>query len=320
MSMTNDLFKTCVKCGDLKARGEFPVVSNHMFYKDGASPVCSSCIQDILIARDFAWEAVNKVCQLLDIPFVPKEFERLKKAHGMNVFPYYANRFQGQEFETLDWAAYDQRFKELKKAKLIERELPELSQERYKRLRTKWGGNYDAEQLEQLEILLNGIIATQSVTGALHIDQAKKICKISLQIDDAIAASEDTSRVIQSYEKMIKLAEFTPENVKDANDFSSFSEVAAWLERRGWLNKYYEGASKDIVDEVLDNIQKFTRKLYIEESSMGDQITDRIRALESAANNIHDPAKMSSEDPYDMTSLLSGLGDDTMNILGDDDD
>jgi hypothetical protein len=43
-----------------------------------------------LVAENFNWQAVDKLCQYVDIPFVPKEFERLHKMNGDKVFPVYA--------------------------------------------------------------------------------------------------------------------------------------------------------------------------------------------------------------------------------------
>ena len=315
---TNNLFKKCIKCEETLATSTFAATQNTDFYKDNLSPVCNNCIQDILIKNDFSWESVNKICQMLDIPFVPKEWERLRSAQGMGAFPYYARIFQEDEFEGLDWQAYDERFRELQKAKVIERELPEINNKRIQRLRNTWGGEYTEEELEYLENLYNGVLATQSVTGALQMDQGRKVCKMSLSIDRLIEAGEDPSKMTRAYDRVVKMANFTAENVKDANDFSSFGEAFAWLERRGWVNKFYEGESKDIVDGVLDSLETFNRRLYTEESSMGDQITDRINALKSAASTINDPSQAINHDPYDMTKIIEDL--DIINIMGDDDD
>ena len=49
---------------------------------------------------------VDKICQMADIPFVPREFERLHDANGDDVFPVYARVFQGQEYESIGWDDY----------------------------------------------------------------------------------------------------------------------------------------------------------------------------------------------------------------------
>ena len=304
-----NMFKICGKCDATLPISNFVSTGTDDFYFDGLSPVCNDCIQKLLVSKDFEWNAVNKVCQMLDIPFIPNEWEKIRERQGLEAFPYYARIFQDEVFQGLDWQVYYERFKELQKAKIIERELPELSQDRLKKLRITWGGGFSADDLEYLENLYNGILATQSVTGALQMDQARKICKMSLAIDTQIQAGEDPSKMTQAYDRMIKMANFTAENIKDANDFSSFGEAMAWLERRGWVNEYFDGTNRDIVDEILASLQSFNKRLYTDESSMGDQITDRIQALESAANSISNKAisPAAENDSYDMDKIVQSL-------------
>ena len=85
-----------------------------------------------------------------------------------------------------------------------------------------------------------------------------------------------------SYDKLVKTAEFTPKNVKNASDFESTGELIKWLEKRGFKSKYYDNVTKDIVDETIKNIQAYNQRLYTNESGIGDEITRRIEALKSA--------------------------------------
>lgn len=277
-------FKKCMNCGAEKIESEFPITKNNLFYKDGTAPICHDCIQKTLVAEEFNWEAVDKVCQIIDIPFVPNEFERLREIHGPKVFQFYSKVFQDSQFEGLNWKDYYNRFFELRKAKLIEKELPHLKEERLDRLKRDWGMNYDSEALDYLENLFAGMLATQSINGALQMDQARKLCKISYEMDQKIIAGEDFDKLTSSYDKIVKMAQFTPKNTKNENDLDSFGEAVAWLERKGWVNGFYDGANRDVVDETLSNLKHFNQKLYTGESSMGDQIESRIASLQSAAN------------------------------------
>jgi hypothetical protein len=87
-----------------------------------------------LVAENFNWQAVDKLCQYADIPFVPKEFERLHKMNGDKVFPVYAQVFTSKEFENLDWMAYYDEFKELEERGYIREELPGISDEMRRKL------------------------------------------------------------------------------------------------------------------------------------------------------------------------------------------
>ena len=133
-----------------------------------------------------------------------------------------------------------------------------------------------------MENLYSGLMTTQNVNGALQVDQAIKICKMSYEIDNRIREGADFDKLLASYDKLVKAAEFTPKNVKNINDFDSVGELIKWLEKRGWRNTFYDGVTRDIVDETIKNFQNFNQRLYTNESGIGEQITERINALKSA--------------------------------------
>lgn len=66
---------------------------------------------------------------------------------------------------------------------------------------------------------------TQNINGDLQHDQAIKICKISYELDCRIREGADFDKMLSSYDKLIKTAEFTPKNVKNASDFESVGEL-----------------------------------------------------------------------------------------------
>lgn len=276
------LLHTCSKCGVSKTADAF-ISMKSWFYTEKTSPVCNACIQEHLVEHDFNWEEVDKLCQVFDIPFIPREFERLHEANGDNVFPIYAKYFTSSEYEKFGWIDYYNKYAELKRKQKLDMELPMLNDSYYDDLRLRWGQNYDEEELVYLENLYNGLLASQNVVGALGTDQAQKLCKVSLTIDERIRAGADFDKLMGSYEKLTKIADFTPKNAKSDADFSSMGEIVAWLEKRGWLNKWYDDANKDIVDEVIHSNQAFLQRLYTNESNLGDEISERIEQLRLAA-------------------------------------
>ena len=199
-----------------------------------------------------------------------------------NTFGKYAEVFLGEEYEGVGWGDYFKEFKRLKEEGTIQDELPLLSDAKREELKMRWGANYDDEALNYLENLYQGLNSTQNVSGALQVDQALKICKMSYEIDCRIRAGEDFDKILASYEKTVKIADFTPKNAKNANDFDSVGELFRWLEKRGWKNQYYDGVTQDVVDETIKNIQAWNQRLYTEESGIGDEITRRVEALKTA--------------------------------------
>lgn len=294
----NFALKQCNRCGGTLSSDAFAPTKS-IFYSDGALPICNSCITDYLIEVDFDWERVDKVCQWADIPFVPREWERLREMNGDNVFMAYAEVFAQSAYEGLGWSDYFKAYMDLKASGDIDDELPGLADQKRATLQERWGANYDDEALRYLENLYNGLMTTQNVNGALQVDQAIKICKMSYEIDNRIREGSDFDKLLASYDKLVKAAEFTPKNVKNINDFDSVGELIKWLEKRGWRNTFYDGVTRDIVDETMKNFQNFNQRLYTNESGIGEQITERINALKQA-KQIEDETYYGTNKEYDL--------------------
>ena len=274
--------KTCNRCQAPQTPESFAPTKS-IFYADGALPICNSCIESYLEDVDFDWGEVNKLCQYADIPFVPKEWERMRDLNGSKAFPKYAEVFAQSEYEDLGWSEYFEAFRTLKASGELEDELPGIADKKRQQLQERWGANYDDEALRYLENLYNGLMTTQNVNGALQVDQALKICKMSYEIDCRIREGADFDKLLSSYDKLVKAAEFTPKNVKNINDFDSVGELIKWLEKRGWHNTFYDDVSRDIVDETMQNFQAFNQRLYTNESGIGEQITERLNNLKNVA-------------------------------------
>ena len=313
------ILKTCSRCNGSFGPDAFSETKS-FFYKDGYLPICNSCIEEYLVENNFDWEAVDKVCQYADIPFVPSEFERLHEMNGDKVFPVYAKVFLSSDYNGLDWGVYFRKFKELKEAGLIDDELPVIKEKKLSQLKEKWGANYDEEELHYLEGLYDGMLQTQNVNGALQDDQAKKLCKISLEIDSRIREGSDFDKILSSYDKLVKVAEFTPKNVKNATDFDSVGEVFRWLEKRGWVNKFYDGVTQDVVDETMKNIMNFNQRLYINESGITEEIERRLSALKNAQEleNYYNTDKEYDLDEYDNAGYDELMKDEDFQVELDD--
>ena len=307
-------FKPCACCGQSYGEEGFAPTKS-LFFPDGTITLCNDCIDGAIAKNDWDWGFINKLCQMADIPFVPKEWERLRNMSEVEVFHRYATIFMSSEYDDLGWHDYYEAFKSLRDQNRLEEELPEIADKRRETLQEKWGPNYDDEALNYLEGLFNGLMTTQNVNGALQIDQAKKICKMSYEVDRRIAEGSDFDKLLASYDKLVKAAEFTPKNVKNLNDFDTFGEAIKWLEKRGWKNTFYDNVTRDVVDETLKNFQSFNQRLYTNETGMGEEITRRIEALKTTA-------ALESDNYYGTNKEhdLDAFERDAMNITFDGDD
>jgi hypothetical protein len=50
-----------------------------------------------------------------------------------------------------------------------------------------------------------------------------------------------------------------------------------FLEKLGWQNGFYDGESRDIVDETIRNIEIYNRRLVMGETTMTDEIEKKFR-------------------------------------------
>ena len=277
--------KVCEQCGRPKDSFSFLKTKSFLF-PTGYIGICTECLGKYLEENGFSWDSMDKICQLLDIPFEMERFEKLRDLHKDNaegILKAYNLIYYNDEYEGIDWSSYEKAYKELKERNALIDAVPGLAEEELRKLQDKWGYNYDEEALHYLENLYDGLLLTQNINGALQGDQAIKICKISYEIDCRIREGVDFDKLLASYDKLVKTGEFTPKNVKNASDFESMGELMRWLEKKGFENQFYDGETRDIVDETIKNIQSWNQRLYTNESGIGDEITQRIQSLKTAA-------------------------------------
>ena len=275
--------KICYKCKNEKTTSHYIAVNSQLF--NGSLPICRECLSKIIAAAPIEerWNTVDKICQWADVPFIPGEWEKIYQSNGKDALGVCIAIVRNEEYKNLDWEMYNKVYLELLEENRVEDAITELREKQIKDWHRKWGMDYDEQQLEYLENLHQGLLNSQNVVGALNEDQALKLCKISLIIEEKIRAGLDFSKELKSYDSLATLSNLTPKNVKDANEFDSFGEVYAYLEKTGWVNKYYDGAVRDEVDNTEKNIKSWIRYLYVNETGIAEEIEQRINNLKVAA-------------------------------------
>lgn len=301
--------KICTKCKDEKTTAHFIAVNSLLH--SGSLPICRECLAKMISSapEKECWNVIDKICQWADVPFLPGEWEKLYQANGKDTLGVYIAIFRTEQYKTLDWMTYNNVYLQLLEEGRVEDAIPELREKRLQDWRRKWGMGYDEEQLEYLENLHLGLINSQNVVGALNEDQALKLCKISLIIEEKIRGGVDFTKDLKAYDELAKLSNLTPKNVKDANEFDSFGEVYSYLEKAGWQNKYYDGAVRDEVDNTEKNIKNWIRYLYINETGIAEEIEQRI-------NNLKVAAELEGEE-FDEIGFRDYLSSETQDIKED---
>lgn len=301
--------KICSKCKKEKTTAKYIAVKSSLH--TGSLPICRDCLAKMIAAAEDneRWNTVDKICQWADVPFIPGEWEKIYAQNGKDALGIYIAIFRNEEYNKLDWSMYNKVYLQLLEENRVEDAIPELKEKTIRDLHRKWGIDYDEQQLEYLENLHQGLLNSQNIVGALNEDQALKLCKISLIIEEKIRAGLDFSKELKSYDSLANLANLTPKNVKDANEFDSFGEVFAYLEKTGWVNKYYDGAIRDEVDNTEKNIKNWLRYLYVNETGIAEEIEERI-------NNLRVAAELTGEE-FDEKDFRQYLSDEDENVKED---
>lgn len=305
-------FKNCESCGRALDSMSFLKTKSYLF-PSGYINVCTDCLAHELEQNNYSWNAMDRLCQYLDIPFIPDKYEELlATTKGADLLRAYNTIFFTEEYDGIDWGSYEEAYKDLQQTNALAEAVPLLAEQERIKLQQKWGMNYDDEALHYLENLYDGMTLTQNINGALQIDQALKICKVSYEIDCCLREGKDIDKLLASYDKLVKTGEFTPKNVKNASDFESMGELVRWLEKKGFVNQFYDGETRDVVDETIKNIQSWNQRLYTNESGIGDEITQRIQSLKTAAEleNYYDLDPKLDYDDYENEGFNQLMKDD----------
>lgn len=276
--------KICQRCREEKNSAAYIAVNS--IIHGGSLPICRQCLAkqiDTAYLKDNNWNVVDKICQWADVPFLPEHWEKMYEGHGRDAIGVYISTFRGKPYDTLDWKMYNDVYLQIKKEDRVEDALPEVRAGLKRKMQQKWGMTYDDEELEYLENLHQGLLNSQNIVGALNEDQALKLCKISLIIEQKIRAGQDFDKDLKAYDSLSKLANLTPKIVKDAHEFNSVGEIFAYLEKKGWVNQYYDGAVRDEVDFTTKDIKYWLQYLYVNETGIAEEIEQRIANLKLAS-------------------------------------
>lgn len=275
------MFKECSQCHTDKPLNSFVEVKSP-FFSDRVLPICESCLERMMMLNDGDFNFYDKLCQWADIPFLVEEWSQLYKYNKEKTFALYARMYKQGQYQNADWRDVNKRYKEYAEKEELHTLVPQLQEETYKKLRETWGENYTTSELITLEKLFQGILNTQNISTELQSTDVRRICKISLIIDNKIREGSDYKDDLANYDRLVKIAALAPKDVKNANDFNSVGEVFAFLEKKGWQNEFYNGEIKDVVDNTMKNNQLYVRNLYVNETGISDDIQKRIEGLKIA--------------------------------------
>lgn len=156
--------------------------------------------------------------------------------------------------------------------------LQNLSEEEHQYLILKWGVNYKASELVQLESMYE----RYSAENDLNVDREealKKICKTSLKMDTALDNEDYASYASLSkvYDTLRKSSKFTESQKKDQSErvVDSIGELVAYVERESGAIPMQDSPltfPQDKVDFIMKDMHNYVNRLVRDELGLGDLI------------------------------------------------
>lgn len=306
--MTNTLI--CSKCGKEMPQN-LTYKTSSKFIPSGRLPFCLDCLCELVDMRNIA--EVDKLFQYADWPFNPSKWLLLCKGNlePQTIFNTYykmnlSSLYKEGYAEKVDWKTATEELLQLEQqGKLIETLNPEKQKQYEDELRSFWEVDlempqYTLSQLENLQKLYDDLERTQNATG-MQADQAKKLCRLSLAMDIAERNHELElyAKLMTAYTNLVKVAEFTPKNAQSSSSFESVGELVAFLEKTGFINKFYDGEQRDIVDKTIKSQQIFLRRIVSGESNLSERIEQRLQRMQ-VLDRMEDGTTSEEEWSYDL--------------------
>lgn len=314
--------KVCGKCGQERELSAFPPSNATFGDGTGTFPWCGECLEAHFAAfldkePDAAWNEMDKVCREANLPFLPNRWTKLYLALKARAPAQYLTLLKktGSYF-SLDWKEQNAKWEELRAAGRIGEIHEDFNADELKALHDRWGKQYNEDELRQLQSMFDGIKNSFGVGDTVGEDNARKLAMLSLEIDKCIASGgAGLDKLITPYNKIQANAGFTADNTRDMNSFESVSELMLYMEKTGWKKKFVTDVPRDLVDLTIKDIQAHNTRLYKGESTMSDQIDDKLKAIMRVEELENRKAEEESESYFDETYLarddilLPGLED-----------
>lgn len=326
IQLPSDTKVPCAECGK-----EYPITyyyeTNGYFFPTGRLTICPQCIAKIVPQSTDSISQMDKFCQWADWAFYPYQW-RLLCGKANSVDQYYRNYIKNNnsvEFDgEIHWDSINEKWKELEKAGKLSELSPEVVKSEEMELRKFWEtdeNQYTYKELKYLDDLYHDIQKTQGVGAGIQTDQAKKMARLSLDMDKAEKSNqlELYAKLMIAYTNLIKIAEFTPKSSTSSSSFESMGELIAFLEKTGFINRFYDGEERDIVDKTIKNQQMFLRRIVSGDSSLSERVEQRLTRM-NLLDKLEDGISADEEWTYDLAKDEDWMDNDTFDTYIDDGD
>ena len=277
----NFKYSKCPKCGLTGAL----VFNNNPIIGES---VCFECASSNLNYLNI--EHAEFFCRTYNLSWNPNLWLALAEQDGVQVFKTYAEavlsdraNFPNLAYEssTKDlWARTNKEWEKVHSFNEILGKLDPIKQSYLDRGHLKWGEQYTFEELVKLDSIYIKTLKANNITNPIQKEAVKTLCKLQIETDTAIRsrdakAIKDFSSAWSTFAKQADLE--TMINETKTQDITTVAELYDYMERQGFVFKYFDGADKDEVDRAIKDIQESNRRLILEATGLQPLLEDMIK-------------------------------------------
>lgn len=141
----------------------------------------------------------------------------------------------------------------------------------------KWGGNYKYEDYIKLDSTYNATLRANNITNPLQKEAVKMLCKIHIELNQAILvgdtkAVKDYTLAYSNFAKQAGLEDMIEESKTD--DITTVAELYDYMEKKGFVFRFYDNYDRDEVDKTLKDIKEANRRLILESTGLSGLLED----------------------------------------------
>lgn len=268
----------CTCCGQSAKKSNL----EKMFYisyspfheKNGRVPLCKDCIIKMSTVRgELVPDMFVEVIRALDKPFLktildssinqvintskdsePMDIEKAIKTKADSIIGFYMSNISMPQYKRFTWLDGDKRYSESKiDDSITSTTLEHISVDD---LLYKWGENYTDQEFEFLENRYSALVSMANVEFESDIMMLKQICLEELDLRNIRRKNGDTSKKLESIQKLMATANIRPTDIKNANSDLLNDSYGKWLLNIEETEPADYFADKPLYDD-FDGIKKY---------------------------------------------------------------
>ena len=272
---------TCPKCNKRKLL----MYSNNPL---SGTTICFDCINEQLDYNNI--EHAEFFCRTYNLPWQPELWLDLSLSCGEKVFQEYTSLLLDDKANqpnlaysssTKDlWTRTNKEWEKCRSFNQILSKLKPIKDSYIERGRLKWGEQYTFEELIQLDSVYSRTLKANNITNPLQKEAVKTLCKINIEMNEAIRAKDaksmkDYSTAYSTFAKQADLEGMINETKTD--DITTVAELYDYMEKSGFQFKFYDGYDRDEVDSTIKDIQDTNRRLILESTGLQPLLEEMTR-------------------------------------------